>query len=427
MMKKLLSVIPFLVTSLLLSQEPADKRSSVAADFRYRLGRSYLNQGKLREAEMELKRVLQINPDHVGARYFLGRTYHRGGNLTGAVAEFERAVELLESRTEESDADIGLSEAYLQMAVVKSDLEKWDEAMAFIEKAHASETEPEAKLYYRKGYIHRGRGELDKALDAFLEAYRMRPDHPRICTDLGALLVELGEYDRGLEILEGCLKLDPRDEEAHRAASEAFRRRGDEKRALEEKYEYERLKAEKERRRRVRDETKGILERSFHLSRTARYGEALRVLKGGMVKDRENGAVYSEMGRIYFRLKDLDKAEKYYKKAISLEPDLFPPQLEYALLLLQEGRLYEAFDRVKRAEEIDPFSWKVYHVEAEIYVRLGRANDAITELEKAIALNPQKPEVRELLAEIYMGVGRRDEARREMSIAAELRQREGGR
>ena len=58
------------------------------------LGRLYLDQGKLKEAEAELNKALELDPKDFHAQKNLGRVYSAQGKLVEAKKKFEDALRL---------------------------------------------------------------------------------------------------------------------------------------------------------------------------------------------------------------------------------------------------------------------------------------------------------------------------------------------
>ena len=62
--------------------------------------RSYLDQGKVKEAVIQLKNALQQDPKHRQARFLLGQAYLRSGDGASAEKELQQARELGLARQE---------------------------------------------------------------------------------------------------------------------------------------------------------------------------------------------------------------------------------------------------------------------------------------------------------------------------------------
>ena len=76
----------------------------------WKKGEQYFSENKPREAVLEYKNVLQLDPKHIKAHYKLGQTYLRMGMIREAYAEISKTVELDPGMT---DARTQLGQFYL--------------------------------------------------------------------------------------------------------------------------------------------------------------------------------------------------------------------------------------------------------------------------------------------------------------------------
>ncbi len=113
--------------------------------------------GRLAEAEVERRKVLEITPTYVRGRLDLGLTLLAQGKL-------EPALDSMRQETEDGGRDAGLAIVYYAMGR-KADA---DAALARFMKAH------ENNRAYRIAQIHAYRGEGDKAFEWLDRAYRQQ-------------------------------------------------------------------------------------------------------------------------------------------------------------------------------------------------------------------------------------------------------------
>src|SRR3990167_9352632 len=92
-MTKIIQSVALLLAALTLAAiagcgAPSDTQSLIAKAQEYR------QKGDDMAAIIELKNLLQKNPDHAQARYLLGLAYLRAGDEASAEAELRRALKL---------------------------------------------------------------------------------------------------------------------------------------------------------------------------------------------------------------------------------------------------------------------------------------------------------------------------------------------
>jgi tetratricopeptide (TPR) repeat protein len=136
----------------------------------------------------------------------------------------------------------------------------------------------------------------------------------------------------------------------------------------------------------------------------------------------------NSLGIIYFQRKQYVDAERYFRKAHSLDDDAFEPLLNLGGVLLTQGKSKEALEVNQRAfqavpqdalasaqlglsyfltgdngqairyldqaKELDPSHFTFPQITlAQIFMRLGQPEDAIEELEEFIGLHPDAPDI----------------------------------
>lgn len=111
------------------------------------------------------------------------------------------------------------------------------------------------------------------------------------------------------------------------------------------------------------------------------------------------------------RLKQWDKAEPDFRKALSLSPDQ-PAVLNYLgySFLEKQTNLDEAVAMIEKAAKAQPDDGAIADSLGWALYRTGKFPEAETQMEKAIALMPNDPVVNDHLGDVYWMVGRKLEA-----------------
>ncbi|WP_456472318.1 protein kinase domain-containing protein [Methanocaldococcus sp.] len=141
------------------------------------------------------------------------------------------------------------------------------------------------------------------------------------------------------------------------------------------------------------------IERAIKLKEKGDFEEALSILLDlegnikfyknlGMVSDEDIIYLYGNIGLIYEKIGDIDKAIEYYQKVIKLDNknNLWWVYLNLSKCLRKKGRLKEALRFLFKASIITPKEemYLIYWNLGEIYKELGRINKAIQYLSKTL-------------------------------------------
>ncbi|MBC2884543.1 tetratricopeptide repeat protein [Ochrobactrum sp. CM-21-5] len=133
----------------------------------------------------------------------------------------------------------------------------------------------------------------------------------------------------------------------------------------------------------------------------------------GQIKtpERKDWPVFYQRGIAYERLKEWDKAEPNFDKALALYPDQ-PQVLNYlGYSWVDMGmHLDKALDMIRKAVQLRPQDGYIVDSLGWAYYKLGRYDEAVIELEKAVKLRPEDPTINDHLGDAYWRVDRQLEA-----------------
>jgi tetratricopeptide (TPR) repeat protein len=136
---------------------------------------------------------------------------------------------------------------------------------------------------------------------------------------------------------------------------------------------------------------------------------------------REHWSIFYHRGISYERLKQWEKAEPNFRKALELEPDQ-PQVLNYLgySWVDMNMNLEEGLEMIARAVELRPNDGYIVDSLGWAYYRLGRFEEAVDALEKAVSLRPDDPVLNDHLGDAYWRVGRKLQAVFQWSHARDL-------
>ncbi|SCX17392.1 lipoprotein NlpI [Agrobacterium rosae] len=141
----------------------------------------------------------------------------------------------------------------------------------------------------------------------------------------------------------------------------------------------------------------------------ANYDKAVEVI--GAVPKKTDWTIFFQRAIAYERLKQWDKAEPNFKRALELNPEQ-PQVLNYLgySWVDKNMNLDEGIDMIRRAVELRPNDGYIVDSLGWAHFRLGAFDESVTELERAIELRAGDPTINDHLGDAYWRVGRKIEA-----------------
>lgn len=131
-----------------------------------------------------LEEALRLGPQLPAAHFFRGRVLSNLGDEDGALADFTRAIEL----------DPTYPYPYSYRASVWEGMEEPDRALA--DRLTYLRMRPDAAAWHSHAHMWQGRGEYEKAVEAFAEAVRLQPRSAHHYGCRSGLYREMGEEEK---------------------------------------------------------------------------------------------------------------------------------------------------------------------------------------------------------------------------------------
>ncbi len=142
---------------------------------------------------------------------------------------------------------------------------------------------------------------------------------------------------------------------------------------------------------------------------SGRYAVALELI-GGVLRVRQTGALYGDMGNALLGLGRLEEAIGSYERAVSLEPALGSAHLNCGHALRALGRGAQALLSYERAIAAWPQLAPAHESRAVLLVEMGRWEEGLSAVEQALGLGSDTAALHTLRGMCCVGLGRSDEA-----------------
>ncbi|HEY3835300.1 MAG TPA: tetratricopeptide repeat protein [Bryobacteraceae bacterium] len=256
--------------------------------------------GRLTDAEALYRRILGLQPAHVGALHYLGVLAHHVGRHDAAVELIRQAIAL---HPNDPAAHSNLGEASLALG-------RLDEAIASYRRA--IELKPDfAEAHNNLGNALRKRGQAPEAMAAYRRALQLQPHFPQAHNNLGVLLADHGQFEEAIAEYRLALALNSDNPEAQTNLGIA------------------------------------LFEQGHHAEAMTAYQRALALKPDHAQAHNSLGLALAERGRV-------DEAVIEYRRTLQLDPKFPEAWSNLAAALKDQGRIAEATTAYREAIQIQP-------------------------------------------------------------------------
>ncbi|MDP6474454.1 MAG: tetratricopeptide repeat protein [Alphaproteobacteria bacterium] len=274
----------------------------LSPDLQRSLGLAVRHQGagRLSEAELICRQILQTDPDQPVALHLLGVIALQTGNDESAADLIAKSVRLAPE----------LAAAHYNLAIALQNLGRLEDAVASYRTA--LDLRPgHAEAHNNLGNALRNLGQPGQALASFQEALAAKPDYAEAHNNLALALIDLGRLDEAMASCKRALAIRPDYGEAQANIGLALRDLGN------------------------------------HEDAVASYLKALELRPDYAMIHSNLGASLQSLGR-------LDEAMASYHRALDIEPDLAAAHNNLGNALHDLGNFEDAIKRYREAVALDP-------------------------------------------------------------------------
>lgn len=209
--------------------------------------------------------------------------------------------------------------------------------------------------------------QAEKIMSGFLANH---PQDPYVCSKLGALYVQMGKLEPGIELLERGLKSAAKNEEI-----------------LYELYYHLGIAYSR----------KQQIERAIASYQAAVQLNIYSFLKLG---------AYNNLGSLWQKTGNLQQAKSAYQTVLQIDPDFAVGYYNLGIILKAMGQFVEAIAAYKQAIKLNPNYAQAYQNLGVVLLKLGKVNEGLAAFQQAIALyQSSNPAVAEQLRQSLQEMG----------------------
>ena len=139
------------------------------------------------------------------------------------------------------------------------------------------------------------------------------------------------------------------------------------------------------------------------------YDQAITILRQIVRGDPKDFEAWTELGTVYFLIKDNDEAEKAYLQALDKQPLFILALVNLGKMRLAQKNYEGAIQILTKAIAVKPPSVEAHYFLGEAYLNSGKGSKAVDYMNEALRLEPvTKAEIHLRIAAIYDSVGLKD-------------------
>lgn len=134
----------------------------------------------------------------------------------------------------------------------------------------------------------------------------------------------------------------------------------------------------------------------------------------------ENPSPVISLAHVYRLLGQPTEANRFYEKALELDPDNFHLNVFSALTSSQTSQYEEALERLEKATQLNPLDLYAWMTKGRVLMILKRDEEALACFQKANEIDPDQRQAAFAMSLIYQKLGREEEA---LAVLEELKRK----
>jgi predicted O-linked N-acetylglucosamine transferase (SPINDLY family) len=340
-------------------------------DATHLLGVAFVQHGQLAEGEQLIARAIRLDPNDPTALHNRGSVLLTLKRFDEALADYDKAVALKPD----------YAEAFSGRASALKGLKRYDEALASYDRAIT------LKPNYAEAFSNRGNTlqdleRFDEALAEYDKAITFEPDYAEAFNNRGACLEKLNRPEEALASYDRAIFLKP-------SYAEAFANRGN---ALQNLRRFDLALASYDRAVALRpDYAEAFINRGNALQELKRFDEALADYDNAIALKPDHAEAFTNRGNALQQLKRFDEALAEYDKAIALKPNDAETFANRGNALQGLNRLDLALASYDRAIALKSSNADAFNNRGVCLEKLDLFEQALTSCEQALTIKPDHP------------------------------------
>jgi tetratricopeptide (TPR) repeat protein len=302
----------------------------------------YLTYGLLQEkaqqiaaAEQTLQKAVAIDPKYLPAHMGLGSLYQKQQKWTAAESEYRAAVE-----TDHTNLIAHMSLVSFYLAWGKKDLA--EQALKDAKK----DLPNDPAMYQRLGDFYLANSEPEKAFSEVASVYQQHPNELMAKKRYIELLIQHNQIDQAVKLNEEILKQNSKDAEA-------------------------------------------LTFKGQILNLQQKSADAVSVLEAAVKSNPAGPVGHYQLGVAYATTGNVSGAEKEWREAVKLNPQMLDAQARLASLALRKGDIILLEESASQWLKFYPSAPQGYLMRGIARMKRGDVSGAEVDLRKAIELDPK--------------------------------------
>ncbi len=352
------------------SGAPSLARGGRAFDLRAALAHAVraFQQGRLEQAERELRAIVARAPANPTCLYNLGYILQRRGRHSEAIARYRQVLAI---DPEHVDARFNLANALH----AQSELDSAEAAYRELLQRRPDH----AGAHNNLGNLLDAAGRGDEAEAAYRRALEIDPAYVQALLNLGNFLARRGCLDEAEERLRAALRVEPGSAPLHTALASTLVAQGrdaDAVVALRTALEHD------------PDAVEAIVALAALLRSVGRLDEALALCTTAVARLPAVAELHNALGVALYRAGRVQDAERALREAVRLDPGYAEAFSNLGLTLTDQERVGEAEDAQRRALALDPGLAGAYNNLGVTLAAQGRREEAEQAYRQALRCQP---------------------------------------
>ena len=233
-------------------------------------------------------------------------------------------------------------------------------------------------IHYNLGMALVDEGQVDAAIDHYLQALRIKPDCVEARNNLSLALAKQGRLDEAIDHYLQALRIKPDFEKAHYNLGLAFSKQGQTDKAVYHYLEALRIKP---------DYKQAHVNLGVALERQGRMQDAVDHYLEALRIEPEEGT-YNNLGNALEKQGRINAAIYHYLQALWLNPDYVDAHYNLGIALDKIGRIDKAVHHYSEALRIKPDFAEAHNNLGIVLEKKGRLDEAIVHYLQALRIKP---------------------------------------